>query len=73
MSEQTYIGKTYVDDRNTEDSTQSDAQNEVRHTELPEDARVVPSDGGFLSMDFKPDRLNLYLDENKVVTKVTKG
>lgn len=73
-----YVGKKYIDDRsdlvndNAPDAAQTDKNNEVRHSELPEGTRVIGPDD-FVTMDYKEDRLNLHIDNNKVVTKAKMG
>ncbi len=73
-----YVGKKYVDDReelvsdNAPDASQSDPQKTVRHSELPENSRVVRP-GDFVTMDYKEDRLNLHLDVDDIVVKQKMG
>ena len=67
-----YVGKVYLDDTKKED-TQTDATKYVRHTELPEGTRVVPESNTVMTLDFRPDRLNLFLDDDNVIVKQTKG
>lgn len=73
-----YVGKLYVDDRkdlveNTSpDSTQSDKDKVVRHTELPEGTRIITPDT-MVTMDFRQDRLNLHIDEDNKVVKQRMG
>lgn len=72
------VGKVYIDDRSelidsrAPDSKQSDKQTEVRHSELPEGTRVIGPDT-MVTMDYRPDRWNLHVDENNVVKKVKQG
>ncbi|EXJ85901.1 hypothetical protein A1O1_06270 [Capronia coronata CBS 617.96] len=40
--------------------------------DLPQNHRVV-EEGGFLTMDHNPDRLNVHVDKDGTVKKVTKG
>ncbi|KAF1984722.1 hypothetical protein K402DRAFT_395420 [Aulographum hederae CBS 113979] len=40
--------------------------------DLPEEHRIV-QEGDMLSMDHKPDRLNVHVDEEGTVKKVTHG
>lgn len=62
-----YVGKKYIDDRD-QSTAQSDPSKEVRHTELPEGTRIIHPDD-MVTMDFREDRLNLYVDDNDIVTK----
>ena len=72
------VGKTYVDDqsdfidKSVTDARQTDKNEVVRHSELPEGTRVIGPDT-MVTMDFKADRWNLHVDENNKVTKVRQG
>ncbi|KIW67306.1 hypothetical protein PV04_06570 [Phialophora macrospora] len=41
--------------------------------DLPGNHRVVDSDGGMMTMDHNPDRLNIHVDKDGTVKKVTHG
>ncbi|KAJ9606768.1 hypothetical protein H2200_008777 [Cladophialophora chaetospira] len=41
--------------------------------DLPKEHRIVDSDGGMMTMDHKPDRLNIHVDKDGTVKKVTHG
>lgn len=72
---QDWVGKTYVDDRAelvSPDARQTNKSEVVRHSELPEGTRVIDKDT-MVTMDYREDRWNLYVDENKKVTKVKRG
>jgi hypothetical protein len=73
-----HVGKTYVNDR-TElvDNTAPDARETnknttVRYSELPEGTRVIRPDT-IVTMEFRPNRWNLHVDDNNKVVKVSKG
>lgn len=57
------VGKKIGDTKNETTFAKSD---------LPKEHRIVP-EGGMMTMDHKPDRLNLHTDENGVVKNVTHG
>jgi len=73
-----HVGKIYVDDtKDLVDSTgpdgaQTDKNKVVRHSELPEGTRVQ-GPNTVVTMDFNPDRWNLYVDSDNKVTKVKQG
>ncbi|EXJ85215.1 hypothetical protein A1O3_05890 [Capronia epimyces CBS 606.96] len=52
----------------------SDKTNETSFAkkDLPQNHRVV-EEGGFLTMDHNPDRLNVHVDKDGTVKKVTHG
>ena len=54
------------------DNVQSDPSTTVRRSEIPENARIIRG-GSVVTMDFNPDRLNLYLDKDDKVEKQTYG
>merc|ERR1712169_46248 len=41
--------------------------------DLPQNHRVVDADGGMMTMDHNPDRLNVHVDKDGPVRKVTHG
>jgi len=41
--------------------------------DLPSNHRIVDSDGGMMTMDHNPDRLNVHVDKDGTVRKVTHG
>jgi len=41
--------------------------------ELPKNHRVVEAEGGMMTMDHQPDRLNIHVDKDGTVKKVTQG
>lgn len=73
-----HIGKHYVDDREelvdstVPDGNQTDKNSVVRHSELPENTRVL-GPNSMATMDYNEDRWNLHVDEENVVKKVVKG
>lgn len=40
--------------------------------DLPKEHRIVP-EGGMMTMDHKPERLNIHTDDKGIVKKVTHG
>lgn len=66
-----HVGKKYIDDTGM-DSIESDPKTTVRHSEIPENSRIIRGDS-IVTMDFNPDRLNLYLDKDDKVEKQTYG
>lgn len=70
MSENTWIGKKYVDD--SDENTQEKHEDNVYKSDLPKNARVI-TPNTMVTYEFKPERLNLYLDDNNKVKKVVKG
>lgn len=46
--------------------------NSITRDRLPKESRVIPK-GSVVTMDWDPNRLNLYLDEEGKVYKVKKG
>lgn len=74
---QSFVGKTYVDDRQdltdtSSGSEQTDKSSTVRHSELPEGTRVITPDT-MVTMDYNENRWNLHVDEDNVVKKVKQG
>ena len=67
---QDWIGKKYVDDR--ERSIDDDDDDVLLHSDLPVGTRVIGHDT-FVTMDYVPERLNVYIDTECVVTKVKYG
>ncbi|ORZ03021.1 hypothetical protein BCR43DRAFT_482592 [Syncephalastrum racemosum] len=66
---QKLVGKTLI--RNNEESSLSGDQ--IFHTkDLPRNHRVLPP-GGVMTMDYRPERLNVYVDENNKVKSVGLG
>ncbi|GBC02128.1 hypothetical protein RclHR1_04470007 [Rhizophagus clarus] len=64
------IGKKYVLDNV---SVASEEQHKVvRKTDLPAEHRVIPP-SAFVTMDFKPERLNVYIDHSSTITNVKFG
>lgn len=41
--------------------------------DLPGNHRLVDGEGGMMTMDHQPDRLNIHVDKDGTVKKVTKG
>lgn len=70
--EKSYVGKTYVDNRENKENIDQEKPDQIFHTDLPESTRIVYPDT-MLSMDFKPERLNLYVSSENVVTKQKQG
>ncbi|RKF82726.1 Inhibitor I78 superfamily [Golovinomyces cichoracearum] len=48
----------------------SHEKDEFPKSDLPENSRIITADS-MTTMDYNPDRLNVYLDETGVVTRVT--
>lgn len=69
--EMSFIGKKYIDDRENQDGVVDDDKdgNVVKDSELPQGARVIRKDT-MVTMDYRPERLNLYLDDDDKVVKI---
>lgn len=66
-----YVGKVLVDD--TQDiHSEADPAREVLKSQLPEGTRVI-REGDFVTMDFDPERLNLYINDESVITRQRHG
>lgn len=44
----------------------------VRRKDLPKPSRVIPKNS-MITMDFRPDRLNVHVDDRKKITGVNYG
>lgn len=44
----------------------------IREKDLPKPHRVLPPNG-VMTMDYRPDRLNIFVDENRRVNNVNNG
>ncbi|CAG8574148.1 4610_t:CDS:2 [Funneliformis caledonium] len=64
------VGKKFV--RGNMSISAEEQDKVVRETDLPAGHRVVPPDA-MVTMDFKPDRLNVYIDHSSIVTSVKFG
>ena len=75
---QDWVGKKYVDDRaeltspDAPDARQTNKNEVVRHSELPEGTRVIDPNT-MVTMDYNENRWNLYVDEGNKVVKVKRG
>jgi len=58
------MGKTLGNDNNETTFAKKD---------LPQNHRVVGHEDGFMTMDHVPDRLNIHVDKDGTVKKVTHG
>jgi len=65
-----WVGKRYVDDRKAE--RHEDDYNIVKHSDLPEGTRVLHPDSMW-TMDYNPDRVNVHVDDDCIITKVRNG
>ncbi|KIW46429.1 uncharacterized protein PV06_02101 [Exophiala oligosperma] len=54
------------------DSSSSDASSFAKK-DLPQNHRIVDHEGGMMTMDHNPDRLNIHVDKDGTVRKVTHG
>lgn len=62
-----YVGKKYVDDtKNAYNGSMNDAI--LLQSQLPENTRILHQDSIYTA-DYRPDRLNLHLDEHDIVYK----
>lgn len=67
------VGRKFVDD-----SAQGSISNSIpdssviKKSDLPEGTRVLGPDT-MATMDFRPDRLNIHIDDEQKVIKTTKG
>ncbi|KIV88799.1 hypothetical protein PV10_08442 [Exophiala mesophila] len=60
------IGKTLTD-------SSSSSETSFAKKDLPKNHRVVDAEGGMMTMDHVPDRLNVMVDKDGLVKKVTHG
>ncbi|CAB4379042.1 hypothetical protein RhiirA5_352030 [Rhizophagus irregularis] len=64
------VGKKFVLDNVSVASEEQDKV--VRKTDLPAGHRVIPP-SALVTMDFKPERLNVYIDTSSTITNVKFG
>ncbi|RIA90235.1 hypothetical protein C1645_770560 [Glomus cerebriforme] len=64
------LGKKFVSDNVS--VAAEEQHNVIRKTDLPTEHRVIPPDG-MVTMDIKPDRLNVYIDHSSTIYKVKFG
>lgn len=62
----TYIGMKVIDD--LDNHAVECGENEILWSKLPAKTRVITPDS-FVTMDYDPTRLNLYVTEEYIVTK----
>ncbi|RCH96702.1 hypothetical protein CU098_009192 [Rhizopus stolonifer] len=63
------VGKIILDD---EQETALSEGEYVRRKDLPKPSRVIPKNS-MITMDFRPDRLNVHVDDRKKITGVNYG
>ncbi|TPX57641.1 hypothetical protein PhCBS80983_g03699 [Powellomyces hirtus] len=69
------VGKHFADDKSKADALVAKGIQKdkiVTKADLPESHRVLPPNS-MMTMDFRPERLNVEVDANNVVKKVTMG
>ncbi|KAL6243047.1 hypothetical protein RBB50_010147 [Rhinocladiella similis] len=54
-------------------SSSSSDQSSFAKKDLPQNHRIVDHEGGMMTMDHNPDRLNIHVDKDGTVRKVTHG
>ncbi|CDS06354.1 hypothetical protein LRAMOSA08882 [Lichtheimia ramosa] len=63
------MGKVVLKDN---EETSLGAHEVIREKDLPKPHRVLPPNG-VMTMDYRPDRLNIFVDENRRVNNVNNG
>ncbi|CEM26426.1 unnamed protein product [Vitrella brassicaformis CCMP3155] len=68
--EQQLIGKMLKSGERPMDNTES---NVVYDNELPTPNRVLGPEPCAVTMDYRPDRLNVHVDSDRIITKISWG
>ncbi|RHZ46557.1 hypothetical protein Glove_615g17 [Diversispora epigaea] len=66
------VGKTLVRSKDISTASEVDNDKVVHETVLPEGKRII-NKGMFVTMDWKPERLNVHLNEDDKIMSVNYG